>query len=96
MKTLKLLLREFRLPFTLAAAWTIYALITDPLPVDLKSLIKTFGPAFFFVSWATGQFIRVRKQSHVESNLQSIQTRLEGLLSQLQTKTAEIVAQITG
>jgi hypothetical protein len=49
----QLLVREFWLPFALASAWTGYALITDPFPVDFKSLIKTFGPAFFFVSWAT-------------------------------------------
>jgi hypothetical protein len=96
MRTLKMLLREFWLPFALASGWTVYVLITDPFPTDFKSLIKTFGPAFFFVSWATGQFIRVRKQSHVESNLQAIQTRLEGLLSRLEARTTEIVAHITG
>jgi hypothetical protein len=96
MKTLKLILREFWLPLVLAAGWTAYALITDPLPANFKSLIKTFGPAFFLVSWATGQFIRVSKQSRVETNLNAIQTRLQDLLTQIEIRTTEIVAQISG
>jgi hypothetical protein len=96
MNTLKQLIREFWLPLLLAGTWTAYALFTDPLPIDLKSFVKTFGPAFFLVSWATGQFIRVSKQARVDTNLRSIQERIEHLLDLIEARTKEIVAQITG
>ena len=96
MKTFKMLVREFWLPFALATVWTVFALMKALKPLNITSVMTIFGPTFFLFSWASGQFIRVRRQSHVESNLQTIQTRLEALLTQLETRTAEIVAQITG
>jgi len=96
MKTLKQLLREFWLPFALASAWTTYVLVTGPTPLSFKTVVTAFGPAFFLVSWATGQFIRVKRQSHVESNFLSIQTRLEALLTQIETRTTDLLGHITG
>jgi hypothetical protein len=94
--TLKQLFREFRLPFLLAGGWTGFAVYKSPTPATITSVITIFGSAFFLISWATGQINRVRKQTHVDTNLENIQSRLEVLLTQLETRTAEIVGQITG
>jgi hypothetical protein len=96
MNTLKLLLREFWVPLALAIGWTLYVHFAGPPLGSLKAIVTTFGPAFFLASWATGQFIRVRRQSHVESNLRTIQSRLESLLTQIETRTSDLLAQITG
>jgi hypothetical protein len=96
MTTFKSLCREFWLPLSAAVAWTAYALHSTAGPLTPKTVITTFGPAFFLVSWATGQVIRVRRQSHVESGLRGIQSRLEALLTQIETRTTDLLGQITG
>lgn len=95
-KTFKQILREFWIPFLVAVAWTVYTVWNSPAPARITSAIAIFGGAFFLVSWATGQVNRIRKQTHLDSNLKDIQTRLEGLLGQIESRTTEIVAQITG
>jgi len=95
-KTINQLVREFWLPFILASIWTAYVTLSGSTHPTIAAAISNFGGAFFLMSWATGQFIRVRRQSHVESNLQSIQTRLEAVLSQVEIRTTELLNQITG
>ena len=50
------LLKEFWLPALFAIAWTIYNIRTSGAPWDFKAILNIFGPTFFLVSWATGQF----------------------------------------
>lgn len=94
MTTLKQLLREFWLPLLVAVGWTSYAVWGNPL--SLKTVITTFGPAFFLASWMTGQFFRVRKQESVQTGFSSLESRLESLVGQLETQAREITHYTTG
>jgi hypothetical protein len=76
---IKQLLREFWLPFLLAGAWSVYnaLAIVDPKTPGWAVFVKNFGPSFFLLSWMTGQWFRVKKQSGVESRLDQIAGRIE-------------------
>lgn len=94
MQTAKQILREFWLPLVAAISWTIYVLWGEP--VDTKGILSAFGPSFFLASWMTGQFFRIRKQEHVQSGLTSVETRLQGLVGDLEIQTKEITHHTTG
>jgi hypothetical protein len=96
MLTLKRILREFWVPATLAIAWTAYSFYTRTGPWGVKEAITAFGPSFFLVSWTTGQFFRIQKQSAVEQNLRSIESRISGLVDSLEQKTSDLASHITG
>jgi hypothetical protein len=89
------LLKEFWLPALLAVAWTTYSVRTAAA-WDFKTLLNTFAPTFFLVSWATGQFFRVQKQAHVEQNLTSIEGRVETLVTKLENHTKDFLGYATG
>lgn len=55
-----------------------------------------FVPSFFLLSWATGQFFRVKKQTHIDANLKGIEGRLEGLVIKIEERTTVLLSSITG
>ncbi len=93
--TFKTLAHQFRWPFAVAVIWTSGALWADGT-WSIKSIIANFSTSFFLASWAWGQFFRVKNQSRVERNLTSIESRIEGLLAELNTSTRELIAYTTG
>ena len=76
--------KEFWLPASAAISWTTYNWYSSPTAWDLAKIINVFGPSFFLMSWASGQFFRVKKQALVEKNLSTIDQRLESVLSRLE------------
>jgi hypothetical protein len=97
MPVLKQLLAEFWLPFIVALAWTcfnVWPIDTDHL--SLRATVNIFGPTFFFASWLMAQWYRVRKQQKVEGNLSTIEASVKQTLSDLDTKTSDLVDYITG
>ena len=89
MSLLRRLLKEFWLPALVAGAWTGYSIYTAPTIWGFTTIVNVFGPSFFLASWATGQFFRVRKQAQVESNLLSIEGRLENVVSKLEQQAKD-------
>lgn len=97
MNLLRQLLKEFWIPLTASILWMIYNIYDANIEAwDLKRIVNTFGPTFFFVSWFTGQFFRVNKQVKLEGSLGKMETRLEQLLSELETKTKNMINHISG
>lgn len=96
MKTMKQLIREFWVPFLLAVVWTAYNVLTSTQSWGLRTAINVFGPTFFLLSWATGQFFRVRKQSRVEDSFLSIEQRLKELLNTMDQRTQDLIGYATG
>ena len=86
--------KEFWFPAITAASWTAYA--TWGGPWSPKVEVSVFAPAFFLVSWATGQLFRIGKQSAVDRNLRMIEERLVGLLGRIESSTTELIAHMTG
>ena len=58
--------------------------------------LKDGAACFFLVSWATGQYFRVKKQTHVEDRLTEIVTRLTGVLEKIEAASDKTVSAITG
>ena len=73
------LITEFWLPFVVAFAWTAYGAYTADPVWEFRSYVNVFGPSFFLVSWATGQFFRVKKQTDVEQKLNGLEAKLDVL-----------------
>ena len=90
------ILKEFWLPSILAIGWTIYSVYDAGGDWSIASTINIFGPSFFLLSWASGQFFRVRKQARVESNLTDIETRVETLVSNFEAHTKDFYGYTTG
>lgn len=90
------LLKEFWLPAVFAIAWTFYNVHSSDAMKDFKSVLNIFGPTFFLVSWATGQFFRVQKQAQVERNLTSIEQRVNTLISKLEKHSQDFFGYTTG
>jgi hypothetical protein len=97
MPAFKQLLREFWLPFAAAFLWTGYN-VTElpPEQWSIRNFVNAFGPAFFFASWLIAQWYRVRKQQKVEGGLASIEASVKQTLAELEVKTTDLVAHITG
>src|ERR1700730_17503422 len=86
MRTLKQLLRDFWIPFIIAALWALYKYIW-PAPSDwLSVLITNFAASFFLASWAYGHIIRIKRQHSTEDSLEEIEKQL----GQLGTTTKSI------
>ncbi len=93
-KTALQLIKEFSIPLVVSIVWTAYVLWGKE--VTVQSIGANFGGAFFFVSWMTGQFFRVRKQAGVESSLSAVEERIHGITDRLERSTKELVGHITG
>jgi hypothetical protein len=93
-RTMTQLAKEFWLPLVVAIAWTVLSVWHEV--VDTKSVVSSFGAAFFFVSWMTGQIFRVRKQAGVESSLLAVESRIQAVTEHLETQTKELLGHVTG
>jgi len=98
MKIVKKIATEFWLPLTLSILWVLYNVYggIETETWDLSKTVNVFGPTFFLLSWLTGQFYRIKKQTKVEDNFGTIESRLNELLDKVETKTEEMVSQISG
>ena len=66
MKIIKQILKEFWIPLLGSIIWTVINYYNSEKSVkDWTELVSIFAPAFFFLSWMTGQFFRVKKQTGV-------------------------------
>jgi len=85
MRIFRQLIKEFWLPVMLAATWAVHNYIQSN-DKKLAALINLFGGTFFFISWLTGQYFRVRKQAKSENSINNIENRTEEILSRLEKK----------
>ena len=95
MKLARQLLKEFWFPAVVAALWAAVGLAwagSSPM----VAAVKDAAASFFLVSWATGQYFRVKKQSQVESHLSGIVTRLTDVLERIESASDKTVAAMTG
>jgi len=95
MTVLKQLLKEFWLPLLAAIVWTSYNIWEVP-QWSIRTVLNVWVPTFFFVSWLASQWYRVRKQQKVETGLSNIEERIKQTLAELDAKTADLAAYITG
>lgn len=93
-KTGKQLLKEFWIPGLIAGGWTAYVMWDGVVTVE--NVLAAFGPSFFLASWLVGQVFRVRKQAGVESGLQTLETRLNGVVDKIEGDTRELLNHMTG
>jgi len=85
---LKQIIKEFWIPLTAAIVWTIWnAVKTGGKINNITDAINIAVPSFFFVSWLTSQYFRVRKQESVSSTLQNIESRVESVLGDISRQT---------
>jgi len=100
MKTLKQIVKEFWLPFLLSVLWVFYNIFGDKIENvhgdKVKNIVNIFGPTFFLLSWLTGQFFRIKKQTKVEDNFLTVESRLQELLSEIERQTTKMIAHISG
>jgi len=75
---------------TIAVAWTFYNIYITEEKWGLKEVINIFGPSFFLLSWITGQLFRVKKQTKVDSDLKTIESRIASLVDTLEDQTTEL------
>ena len=87
---------EFWLAFVLALIWAIFRAWPPGAEWSWAStFVANFGAAFFFVSYFTGQFVRIKRQQTTEQTHATLMDQLGGLTStvgELNTKVAEVVA----
>lgn len=96
MSVAKRLIQEFWLAAVVAVAWTSYNAFTEGSGWKFKTIVNTFGPSFFLVSWATGQFFRVRKQVSLDRSIGSIEARVDAVLDRLEKHTKDFIGYATG
>lgn len=82
------LLREFWLPLLVAVGWTALNAIDPPSGQWMWMRYVNIGaPTFFFMSWLTAQYFRIRKQQHVSTALESIEARVGRVTENLERQT---------
>lgn len=95
-KVFKQLLKEFWIPLLIAVIWTLADIMPSEQKSGLLKHIKTFGPAFFFVSWLLAQFWRVKKQLTIDKNFSTVESKILALTEQLESKTNNLINHLTG
>lgn len=95
MSTVTQLAKEFWLPLLFASAWTLYSRFSTPSSTT-ADLITAFSASFFFLSWLTGQYFRVRKQVRVDQGFETLEDRLKVLANQLESSVETLHATLTG
>jgi hypothetical protein len=90
------IISEFWLALVLALVW---AILRDwPFRAEwswVGAFIANFGPAFFLVSYFTGQYVRIKRQHTTEQTFATFTNQLGGLtsaVSELTTKVTDVVA----
>lgn len=98
MKIFKQIIKEFWLPLLLSIAWVLYNIYEteDNKTWSVQKVVNVFGPTFFLLSWLTGQFFRVKKQTKVEDSFGTMEARFKELLSEVESKTNEMIGHISG
>lgn len=93
MKIAKQLLKEFWLPLSATILWTIANLANvTPGAGKFTGAVNIAAPTFFFVSWMTAQYFRVRKQEHVADSLSLIEVRVLEVTERLETQTSKLAS----
>ena len=91
MKIVKQILQEFWIPLLGSLGWTFLNYYnSDKIFKDWTEYVSIFAPAFFFLSWMTGQFFRVKKQVGVSSSLTNIESRFEKLLTDITEQSTKM------
>jgi hypothetical protein len=89
--------KEFWLPLILGVIWALYSTLgSHGEGWSTVRFINTLFGTLFLISWFTGQYFRIRKQTQVENNFQSIEKRINLLLQNLEEKTENLVGHLTG
>ena len=87
----KQLFKEFWLPLLIALVWSLINLkIMSGNDWSLLKLVNIAAPTFFFVSWLTAQYFRVRKQEAVSSTLTTIENRVDGMVKRVEQQTEDL------
>jgi hypothetical protein len=98
MKIIKQIINEFWIPLILAILWVLYNIYgnDDSSQWNFQKIVNVFGPTFFLLSWMTGQFFRIKKQTKVEESFGTLESRFKELLDKVETKTEEMIGHVTG
>jgi len=99
MKTVKQLLKEYWIPFTVACVWAVinfYKKESNTLSFVNVDIINIFGASFILVSWFSEQYFRITGQAKVEDNLEKIEKRANDIFDNLEARTSLIFSQISG
>jgi hypothetical protein len=98
MKILVQIFKEFSIPLLLSILWVLYNIYGGEKKNDwnIQKIVNVFGPTFFLLSWLTGQFFRVRKQTKIEDSFGTMETRFKELLDKVEAKTEEMIGHISG
>ncbi|WP_156025035.1 hypothetical protein [Sphingomonas phyllosphaerae] len=89
------LAREFWIPAVIAGSWTAWNVYSSQA-MGASQIVAGFSGSFFLSSWATGQFLRVKKQAKAESSFALIEQRTSLLLDRLDTSTDRLEGVTTG
>lgn len=91
MKTFKQIVKEFWFPLAVTVLWAGLNGILPPADQSpFMKIVNVAAPTFFFASWATAQFFRVRKQEHVSGSLSSIGERILEVTERLETQAGKL------
>lgn len=91
MHTFKQLLKEFWIPASVCVVWTAINFFTsDTTGWNFTKIVNIAAPTFFFASWMTAQYFRIRKQEHVSSSLGTIESRVENVLGKIESQANEL------
>lgn len=87
----KQLFKEFWFPSLVAIIWSaINYFSADSQGWSFTKVMNIAAPTFFFVSWLTAQYFRVRKQEHVSTSLSHIEGRVDSVLGRIEKQASEI------
>jgi hypothetical protein len=91
MQTAKQLLREFWLPLAATAVWTVVNVSTARTDDwTVPKIVNVAATTFFFVSWMTAQYFRVRKQEHVSGSLNDIGQKVVAVTDRLEAQADKL------
>lgn len=93
MNIFKQLLREFWIPSLVCLIWSAINIFTSSNEDwSFTKIVNIAAPTFFFASWLTAQYFRVRKQEHVSSSLSTIEERVDNVLGRIEKQANELQA----
>jgi hypothetical protein len=95
-KMMKQLLKEFSLPLIFAIVWIFLEVDNSPWLSTVKGKLQGFSAVFFFLSWIGAQYFRVKKQTAVEDSFNTLDTKINKMMGDVEVTTARMLAQLTG
>ena len=99
MKTVKQLIKEYRIPFAIACVWTainFYKKESNALSFVNVDILNIFGASFILISWFSEQYFRIAEQVKVEDSLEKIEKRAKEIFDSIEVRTLLIFSQMTG